>query len=132
MPSPHPLVGEGWGFQRGGTILACQQVMHSLKKGRIQALMGIFDAKIDPVKLLDRLEGHEESIASLEREVRGLKLEYIELYDKVRHQMSRMSKRSAVDVRENNDAEVIEPVDDGVDPISARIIARRGFLRNQA
>ena len=93
--------------------------------------MGIFDAKIDPVKLLDRLEEHEETMASLEREVRGLKLEYIELYDKVRHQMSRMAKRSGVIERENNDAQVIEPIDDGLDPISRKIIERRGYLRNQ-
>jgi len=83
-------------------------------------------------RLEDRIAKQESLNDDLEREVRGLRLEYIELYDKVRHQMSRMAKRSAVIERENNDAEVIEEVDDGVDPISAKIIARRGFLRGQA
>jgi len=61
--------------------------------------------------------------------VRSLKLEYVELYDKVRHQMSRMAKRSAVDDLARNDAEVLDEVDDGLDPISRNILAQRNAPR---
>jgi len=93
--------------------------------------MGLFDAKIDPVKLLERLEGVDDTLAKLDRRIRSQELEYIELYDKVKRQMSRMAKRTAVDEREANDAAVLEDDPPGVDPISAKIIERRGFLRRQ-
>jgi len=80
-------------------------------------------------RLEDRLAKQETLSDDLAREVRGLKLEYVELYDKVRHQMSRMAKRSAVSERENNDAEVIDEEIPGPDPISAKILARRGGPR---
>jgi len=83
-------------------------------------------------RLQDRIAELETTGDNLAREVRGLKLEYIELYDKVRHQMSRMAKRSAVD--ERNRAETVEEeVDEsGVDPISAEILRRRGGPRSVA
>jgi len=93
--------------------------------------MGLFTDTRALGRLEDRIAKQETLSDDLAREVRGLKLEYVELYDKVRHQMSRMAKRTAVDKREQNDAEVIEPVEDGLDPISRKIIERRGFLRNQ-
>jgi len=93
--------------------------------------MNLFGNTTALERLEDRIAKQESLNDDLEREVRGLRLEYIELYDKVRHQMSRMAKRTAVADRENNDAEVIEPADDGLDPISRKIIERRGFLRNQ-
>lgn len=80
----------------------------------------------------DRLSRIEVLCADLERENRKLGLEYIELYDKVKRQMSRMAKRSAVDERELNDAELVDVPDDGVDPISAAILARRGGPRSVA
>jgi len=80
----------------------------------------------------DRLAAVERLVDTLERQNRKVALEYIELYDKVSHQMSRMAKRYSRDKSDVNDAPVIEPVEDGVDPISAKIHARRGFLRNQA
>jgi len=82
-------------------------------------------------RIEDRLAKIETLAASLERENRNLKLEYVELYDKVSHQMSRMAKRYSRDKPEVNDAEVIEPEVGGPDPISAKILERRGFLRNQ-
>jgi len=94
--------------------------------------MGLFRDNRALERLEDRIAKQETLSDDLAREVRGLKLEYVELYDKVRHQMSRMAKRSAVIERENNDAEVIEEADDGLDPISRKIIERRGFLRGQA
>ena len=93
--------------------------------------MGIFDAKIDPVKLLERLEGVDDTLAKLERRIRSQELEYIELYDKVKRQMSRMAKRYAVDIAEVNDAPVVEEEDDGLDPISRSILRRRGMMRTQ-
>ncbi len=93
--------------------------------------MGLFGNIRAVERLEDRIAKQESLNDDLAREIRGMKLEYIELYDKVRHQMSRMAKRTAVIERENNDADVLEPADDGVDPISAKIIQRRGFLRNQ-
>jgi len=80
-------------------------------------------------RLEDRIAKQEQLCADLERTVRGLKLEYVELYDKVRHQMSRMAKRAAVDELRANDAEVIEPPDDGIDPISRNILAQRNAPR---
>jgi len=54
------------------------------------------------------------------------------LYDKVRHQMSRMSKRVSVDQAANGG--VLEEVDEPhgiarVDPVSARILARRSQVQ---
>jgi len=93
--------------------------------------MGLWQSNLALERIEDRLAKQATAMEDLDREIRGLKLEYIELYDKVRHQMSRMAKRSAVVERENNDVEVIEDDPPGVDPISAKILGRRGFLRQQ-
>jgi len=94
--------------------------------------MGLFGNIRALERLEDRLAKQETLSDDLAREVRGLKLEYVELYDKVRHQMSRMAKRSAVAEKEIPDAVEIEPPDDGVDPISRNILALRGGPRNVA
>jgi len=91
--------------------------------------MGLFGDTSALERLESRIATLEQLCADSERTVRSLKLEYVELYDKVRHQMSRMAKRSAVDEQFRNDAEVIEEVDDGIDPISRDILARRGAPR---
>ncbi len=93
--------------------------------------MGLFRDNIALERIEDRLAKIEALANSLESQNRSLKLEYVELYDKVSHQMSRMAKRYSRDKSEVNDAPVIEPDEDSVDPISAKIIARRGYLRNQ-
>lgn len=103
--------------------------MHSLEKGCIEALMGLFSDTKALERLQDRLAKQEVVSDDLAREVRGLKLEYIELYDKVRHQMSRMAKRTAVATRETIEEEIIEEEIDGVDPISREILALRGVPR---
>lgn len=76
----------------------------------------------------------QERLAVLEGEVRNLKtankhleLEWEELYDKVRRQMSRMSKRSAVDAPTLPNNEEIIDDDDGLDPVSRSIMLRRGM-----
>jgi len=87
-------------------------------------------------KTLDRLEDRLRSLElkcdDLERSNKGLNLEYIELYDKVSHQMSRMAKRySRAKANGEELPEEITPPepDDGVDPISRSILARRGARR---
>jgi len=94
--------------------------------------MGLFGNMKALERLEDRLAKQEALSDDLAREVRGLKLEYIELYDKVRHQMSRMAKRTAVDERNRIDEEMVEEEVDGVDPISAQILARRSGPRSVA
>jgi len=94
--------------------------------------MGILGKKLAFERLQEDLAKQKCITDDLAREVRGLQLEYIELYDKVRHQMSRMAKRAAVDDRKQLEIEVPEPDDDGVDPISAQILALRGAPRSAA
>ena len=94
--------------------------------------MGLFRDTKALERLEDRLAKQEALSDDLSREVRGLKLEYIELYDKVRHQMSRMAKRSAVDERNRAEVEEVEEEVDGIDPISKAILARRGGPRSVA
>ena len=91
--------------------------------------MGLFGDNRTLERLEDRIAKLEQLCDDSERTVRGLKLEYVELYDKVRHQMSRMAKRSAIDEQIRNDVEMIEEVDDGLDPISRNIIAQRNAPR---
>jgi len=106
--------------------------MHSLKKGRIEALMGLFSDTNALEQLERRIQQLETLCDDLGRASRSLELEYIELYDKVRHQMSRMAKRGAVEARKNMEPELIEEIDDGVDEISARILAQRKAPRPAA
>ena len=94
--------------------------------------MGLFSDAKALERLEDRLAKQEALSDDLAREVRGLKLEYIELYDKVRHQMSRMAKRSAVHTRELDENDEVLGEDDGIDPISKAILARRGGPRSVA
>jgi len=106
--------------------------MHRLKKGRIEAFMNLF-GNITAVELLEgRIAELEAKHDALGRTIRSLELEYIELYDKVRHQMSRMAKRVRVDERTRIEPEVEEVDDDGVDEISRAILARRGGPRTAA
>lgn len=79
----------------------------------------------------------EEDVFRLRRRVddlesahKRLSLEWEELYDKVRRQMARMSKRIAVDKKEEANAVPDEAVNDtsiGTDPVSASILRRRGM-----
>ncbi len=102
--------------------------LQGLKKGRIEALMGIFATQKTLDRLEDRLKTLEDLCAEQHREARKLDLEFTDLYDKVRHQMSRMAKRDARAAKENG-ADIggeLTPDDDlTVDPISRSILARR-------
>ena len=95
--------------------------------------MGVFRQQKAIDRLEDRLARTETLCADLERERKKLDLEFTDLYDKVRRQMSRMAKRYAVDQKENGEIIVPDPDNSALpstDPISERIIARRtgGFL----
>ena len=90
--------------------------------------MGIFARQKAADRLDDRLRKLEDLCSSLERDNRNTKLEFVELYDKVSHQMSRMAKRAAVSQKNNGeDPEVPlapEPFPDA-DPVSRSILMRR-------
>jgi len=79
-------------------------------------------------RLEDRLQRAEQLCADLDRENKKLDMEFTDLYDKVRRQMSRMAKRYAVDAKENSedpDPPAMDENPDGLDPISRKILLRR-------
>ncbi len=94
--------------------------------------MGLFRDNLALERIEDRLAKQAADQDDLARQVRSLKLEYIELYDKVRHQMSRMAKRSAVDARELGEVPLPVEAEDGIDPISRNILELRGAPRSSA
>jgi len=82
-------------------------------------------------QIRDRLTTTEDDIRKLQTAQKHIELEWTELYDKVQHAMSRISKRAE---RAAKAAEVEAPDFNGedpaegtqfVDPISAKILARR-------
>jgi len=80
----------------------------------------------------NRLKALESLCADLERKGRSLELEFVELYDKVRHQMSRMSKRHSAMDKANGGEGPVEEVPEGMehlDPVSRSIMLRRGRPR---
>ena len=94
--------------------------------------MGIFATHRALTRLSKELRELGDAVAKLETANKRLGLEWEELYDKVRHQMSRMARRQAIDKAANGD--LFEGMDDpaglaGMDPISAKIHARRGLPR---
>lgn len=85
-------------------------------------------------RLEERLATVENLCADLQRAKRSLELEFTELYDKVRHQMSRMAKRDAAARPNGEDVPEIETEPDPLahlDPISKSIMLRRGMVRGQ-
>jgi len=97
--------------------------------------MSVFARKKATAELAFRLGELSTEVRELKTAHKHLELEWEELYDKVRHQMARMSRRAKVaPVPEFNDAEAEIPAGDDptIDPISARILRRRnagGFAR---
>jgi len=92
--------------------------------------MGILRTQKALDRLEDRLQRTEQLCADLDRESKKLDLEFTDLYDKVRRQMSRMAKRYAVDQKEGTELEEI-PTNSSdsstIDPISRSIMMRRGM-----
>ena len=79
----------------------------------------------------DRCSTLEGDIRALQTSQKHLELEWTELYDKVRHAMSRISKRAE---RAEKAEALADPIGNGLDenqpathtdPISARILAQR-------
>jgi len=91
--------------------------------------MSIFATSKAVAALAFRLGELDAEVRSLKTASRALELEFTELYDKVRHQMSRMAKRAAVEQKENGEELIEETPDDGLDPISRSIMLRRGMPR---
>ena len=92
--------------------------------------MSVFRVQKALDRLEDRLQRTEQLCADLDRENKKLDLEFTDLYDKVRRQMSRMAKRYAVDSKENGQEFQVNPDDspsDTLDPISRSIMMRRGM-----
>jgi len=90
--------------------------------------MGLWRNKKALESLQNRLSALEETCDTLQREGKSLRLEWEELYDKVRHQMSRISKR----VSQQPPSEEASPSLDGSseqfadrDPVSRSIMLRR-------
>jgi len=95
--------------------------------------MAIFATNKAVNSLSDRIGDLSTAVTELQTARKHLELEWEELYDKVRRQMARMSKRYAVDAKENGEIPAIAGESDDadeIDPISAKIHARRtgGFL----
>ncbi len=94
--------------------------------------MGLFATDRTIQLLKNQLVELSESVARLETANKRLGLEWEELYDKVRHQMSRMARRAAVDT-----ADIVELPEGvelptgvvGTDAISQKILARRSGQR---
>ena len=116
-----------WG---GGTILACLPNWSTAVDGCIRPPMSVFRQQRALERIEDRLQRTEQLCADLDRENKKLDLEFTDLYDKVRRQMSRMAKRYAVDQKENGKKfEEVSTNDstDSLDPISRSIMMRRGM-----
>jgi len=92
--------------------------------------MGLFDKQRAFDRLEDRLRSLELKCDDLERARKSIDLEFTELYDKVRHQMSRMAKRDArANKTDEETSDIIAAPNslDSVDPISRSILLRRGM-----
>ncbi len=90
--------------------------------------MSIFATNKAVAALAFRLGELDADVRTLKTANKHLELEWEELYDKVRHQMSRMSKRVKADVPEftpPSEPELTDGSGNRVDPVSAKILARR-------
>jgi len=90
--------------------------------------MAVFGKKTALAELSFRLGELSTEVEQLKTKHKHLELEWEELYDKVRHQMSRMSRRAKADAKANGEAPDITPDNEtssGIDPISRSIMMRR-------
>jgi len=93
--------------------------------------MGFFADKTALKLLKERLLLLEERCDLLERQGKSLRLEWEETYDKVSHQMSRISRRVASSASQSKGLNELPLADSdtssGPDPISRSIMLRRGM-----
>jgi len=90
--------------------------------------MTIFATQKTLASLAFRLGEMDSELRSLKTANKQLELEFTDLFDKVRHQMSRMAKRDAVSKKENGEEVLPLPPDDpfpDADPVSRSILMRR-------
>ena len=125
--------------RRAGSDNLCYKVIHRLStdlytgypQSMFSAKKEAREASLLARQVMDRLSTLEGDIRKLQTSQKHLELEWTELYDKVRHAMSRISKRA----ERAEKAAALEPEfgngpdpADGeqfTDPISAKILARR-------
>jgi len=106
--------------------------MHPFDTGYPQVytrFRSMFPTKKAIESLEDRCRELEHGRDDLERSHKGLRLEWEELYDKVTHQMSRISRRVKADAKltpENQEEPAGDSSGNSLDPISERIHRRRG------
>ena len=88
--------------------------------------MRLFGKKTASKPVQNALLGFSARLATIEREQRSLKLEWLETYDKINRLMARLAKRDAIDKRPQDqpDPPVHNPYSH-LDPISAEIMLRR-------
>lgn len=88
--------------------------------------MRLFGTKKASKTVQNALLAFSARLATLEREVRSAKLEYLETYDKVSRMMARVAKRAALDNPKPKEPEE-EQLDlvSRSDSITAEILARR-------
>ena len=94
--------------------------------------MNLFAPSTAIKELSYRLGELSVEVELLKSKHKHIELEWEELYDKVRHQMARMSRRAKADAKVNGGEppeEVVTQPDDGIDPISRKILERRGIRR---
>jgi len=90
--------------------------------------MALFGKKTALEDLSFRLGLLTSEVDNLKSKHKHLELEWEELYDKVRHQMSRMSRRAKADAKANGEDPDTTPDNEtslGQDPISRSIMMRR-------
>jgi len=95
--------------------------LFSSRNAHIRAIERLDDRLLDLSRKVDLLDTANKKLA----------LEWEELYDKVRHQMSRMSRRVKLEAGTPPEFEEVAPAElDGVpktDPVSQSIMLRRGM-----
>ena len=92
--------------------------------------MGVFRSKTAQRELENDIWQLKKQVGDLESANKRLTLEFEELYDKVRHQMARMSRRAKAAADETSTDPLnpdVNSASDSVDPISKSILLRRGM-----
>jgi len=90
--------------------------------------MGLFSTAKELGLLRDSLREQRDRVQDLESDCKHLRLEWEELYDKVRHQMSRMSKRLPAEPASDDAAAAEFNASEQfaeLDPVSRSIMLRR-------